>query len=44
MKTEYERLYKYEFNQLIFGKAKKRHFGLYLFLSLIIILLGALLG
>lgn len=43
MKTEYERRYKYEFNQLIFGKPKKRHYHLYIGLTLLIILLGSLL-
>ncbi len=43
MKTEYERLYKYEWNQVIFGKPKKRHYKLYIGLTLLIILLGSLL-
>ncbi len=43
MKTVYERLYKYEFNEVIFGKAKKRHYKLYIALTIVLILLGSLL-
>lgn len=44
MKTQYERLYKYEWNQVIFGKPKKRHYHLYIALTLFIILLGSMIG
>ncbi len=43
MKTVYERLYKYEFNEVIFGKAKKKHYKMYIALTLLIILIGSLL-
>lgn len=43
MKTTYERLYKYDFNEVIFGKAKKRHYKLYIALTIFLILLGSLL-
>jgi hypothetical protein len=40
MKTEYEKMYKYEFNSLIFGKPKRKYEKFYLSLAVIIPLLG----
>lgn len=40
MKTEYEKMYKYEFNSLIFGKPKRRYANFYLALAVIIPIFG----
>ena len=44
MKTQYEKMYKYELNSLIFGKPKKKYANFYLSLAVVIPILGWLVS